>query len=293
MSDGIEAEKLDIYQQILLVALHWNFMEEISNELKNLQEKDWVVIVLCAPGRCLNKSWLPDHRIFRYDYWTGREKKRNIRRITITNLIDVLKNPLFNRVELAMRIKLENFDKSCFSKQRGDIVIHLMIHMYNDPITLLRNAIITVSQFPNHEVKFVFYSYSMFNDGLDFKFYRRFTMNYGINSRIISFERLHWFNFVVIMDKKKDVVSSTKRNFFLILPTSRDRFLKSICSATPSKIKDVHFYSSSFHDDPLYQCDGKRSPNIHETVDLYDENHFMNTINDLACEKSNDKKDEL
>ena len=288
ISNGIEAERLDINQQILLIALHLNFREEISNELEILQKKGWAVIILCDFVMCPHESWLPVHRIFPFDYWM--DNRRYIRRNTITNLINVLKNPLFNRIELAMKIKLKNFDKSCFSKQQGEVVIHLMVHRFDDSITLLRYAIITVSQFPNKEVKFVFYSYSLFfNNGMDFQFLRHFPRNYGINNETISFQRLSWFSLAVIMRIKEHAVS-TKRNFFLTFLRVRDHFLEKICSG---QVKDIHFYSSSFHDQPLRQCDGKRSPDIHENVDLYNEEHFMNTINDLACEKSNDKKDEL
>ena len=47
-------------------------------------------------------------------------------------IIDVLQNPLYDRVDRAIKIKLENFDKSCFSKRHGNVVIHIMFfwHYY-------------------------------------------------------------------------------------------------------------------------------------------------------------------
>ena len=47
-------------------------------------------------------------------------------------IIDVLKNPLYDRVDRAIKIKLENFDESCFSKRHGNVVIHIMFfwHYY-------------------------------------------------------------------------------------------------------------------------------------------------------------------
>ena len=69
-------------------------------------------------------------------------------RYSTRKIIDVLKNPLYDRVDRAIKIKLENFDESCFSKRHGNVVTHIIFFaIITDLLSLLRNALITVKQY--------------------------------------------------------------------------------------------------------------------------------------------------
>ena len=291
ISDGIETSGVDRKQQILIYISTWDYNKDIYDQLKMLQEKGWVVIVSCYLLDCKFVSWLPTNRFFAAVYPVLKEGRHN--RETARNLIDVLKNPLFDRVKLAMKIKLKNFDRSCFSKQRRDVVIHLVVDSNYNSIGLLRNAMITVSQFPNQEVKFVLYG------GSNLRFLQHFTKYYRIHKKEISFKTfsLIYTELSDILNFKKYYFVSTKRNIFLFVQRTskyQNTFIDQFCSVSTSQIKDIHLYSSLIYDKPLRQCDWKRLPNIHEIIDLYKQEHFVNTINDLVCEKSNDKqKDEF
>ena len=57
-----------------------------------------------------------------------------------------------------------------------------------------------------------------------------------------------------------------------------------MCSRSQATLKNVYFYSGSIYYDPIKPCDDKTLTNIHETVDLYNQEHFMEEINKIACD---------
>ena len=285
----------DSKKQILLVVFYAYFPRSVTlNELKTLQEKGWIIIYICGfgIGECQSQPWLPSNRLFgisSIDDMYDSLRLGKIGKNTMTDLIDVLKNPFYDRVNLAMKIKLESFDKACFSKEYGDVVIHLSCNMYINPLSLLRNAIITIGQFQHQEVKFIIHiTVGGFNEIAESPALSLFLMDYGIKKEMVAF-KIHTFNnpffeSIFVMKKQFD---SSKRHF--ILSQEPSSVVDNICSQSDATMKDIHIYSHRIWHDPLRQCDNKRSSNIHENIDLYNQEHFLATINDLVCEKSNRK----
>ena len=293
-----------IKQQILLFAFYINSRsklgEEILNELKALQEQGWIIILFCgvASEQCpVETLWLPVNRIFGYP---KSERSSRPSTIAIMNIVDVVKNPNYDRIDLARKMKLENFDKSCFSNHNGQVVIHLLLIDVIDiePISLLRNAIISASQFPNEKVKFVFHFPDSFLVETDTRYLALILQRYGITSDVVSVNNnfLYYFpyhfdslEYKVLFTKKR--FDYTKKNFILVLllhdhyngKNDRNEF----CSWARRDNEEIHFFSISIHRYPLLQCKGGNgtSPNYHRTIDLYNQQHFFNTINNIVCGK--------
>ena len=282
ISHGVKANGDNVMQQILLIVSNQDIRPSFFNGIKMLQQKGWVIITLFSYRyfRYPIMSWFPRNRFFEYGKF--------IQPRTIISLIDVMKNPLYDRVELAKQIKLDNFEHSCFSHRH--LVLHIFEHSVEEILPLLRNAIIAVNQFQDQVINFVFYSpLSRYQYIEYFQFYKLLEQ-YGVKEDSIVLKKKNILNLTALLALKKDIESTSKKRSIFLFLTS----YFGVCKSDESELKDIHFYSPSIYQYPIRQCDGKRSLNIHETIDLHNQEHFMDTINDIVCNKTNgEQKDEL
>ena len=129
----------------------------------------------------------------------------------------------------------------------------------------------------------------------NFDFHLSYIKWYGVRDNSITFKLCELSDIAEVVSFKKRVDSGASKNRNIgLLVTTGEWFQDQVCRFDESKLKDIHFYSCSIYDDPLRQCDDKKPRNIHEKVDLFNQEHFMNTINDIVCKKKNgEEKDEL
>ena len=287
ISRGVETIGENVKEQILILFGQFTLGKEICNELKMLQEKGWVIILynrrITNNMECLRYLSFPVNRIFEITSYG-----KHVLLQTIIDLIGVIRNPSYDRVALARKIKLENFDHSCFSERH--VVLHIVMHPFFVSLTLFRNALIAVQQFQRQEVHFVIHTQELF---FNIEIFMSLIRRYGTKNISISNTEVYYGSVKKVLSLKKYVDSNSKIRNLILMAYVYD-FRDEICYMDESKLKDVHFYSPSIYYLPLLQCDNKRSPNIHETVDLFNQEHFMDTINDIVCNKTNgEQKDEL
>ena len=290
ISYGIETAGDDVQQILVLFTL----LDRLEKEIKMLHEKGWVIILYYKVDFYPRFLRFPKNRIFDWSFY--KRLRYHIHPRTIINSIDVMKNPFYDRVELARKTKLENFDHSCFSGRH--VVLNIvLLRNFSPVLTLVRNAIIAVQQFQRQEINFVFHLPNLRGD-----FFSSYAKRYGVKDNSIIFKGYSNENLTsVLFYLKMFHRTAKKRNLYLLenadnVYTYENLYynIRGVCSINESKLKDVHFYGRSIYDDPVRQCDHKRLPNIHEKVDLYNQEHFMDTINDIVCDKTNgEQKDEL
>ena len=280
-------EDNDVKHQFLVIAFNYVLSRNcgeirnlIAHELKVLQDKGFVIIVFCRSFTredCPEVTWLPGNRIFDLKHfgngYLGLHPK------TIINSIDVMKNPSFDRVEFSRKVGIDNFDHSRFSNRH--IVLHIILIFYYDLLTLVQNAIITANHFKHQEVNFVFYTLGGPENAY---FFVPYIERYGIAANVITVKQSPIYRYYqnIFSDKMHLDRTSTKRNFFLIMDSGSSR--QQMCSRSQATLKNVYFYSGSIYYDPIKPCDDKTLTNIHETVDLYNQEHFMEEINKIACD---------
>ena len=244
IAEGIDANDLDLKQTLVFVSyFDRSESEPVYKYLKKMQDEGWNIIVVCFIGEiemksCPMKPWLPINRVIPYNI--------NLTPDYFTSLIDVIKNPSYDRVERSKRIEFDNFNRSCFNQ---DIVVHIIFssdHIYYE------NVMIVALQ-SKKKVKFVFHLANVFDlKSIDEEFLNFAFQKHGIDT--ISFGETY--------DTEK---------------------LKATMKVDSHRPQTKHIFISDYlkHQDSIVE-----NEKIHYIDYLDDEEYFFNTINELVCQKT-------
>ena len=262
----------------------------------------------------IDEEWIPGHMIFPIGYGVKWDDLKHV----FFTLLHVLRNPMHDRADWLMKIEL--FNKSCFSGPQ--IVFHISIRKYTDQLSpLLKNAMVVTSYLSIQRINFQFHFAENFMlNFFDTELIKFFLKKYKVDNKAISFShRFEFreltifemfkenmtiddvtdlkilfrrfedkFNLDAIIDTMKtiEIEDPKKKNILLSSMIDFDITQEEICSNvkySKSDMKNIHIFTSLENQQSSLPCQNK-FVNIHNGVDLYNEEHFFETINKIACD---------
>ena len=299
------------------------FNKLIFQEIRNIKKKGWDNVIICMINgvfpTCPIEEWIPKHMIFSIE--NGFKTNYDDLGHVFSTLLYVLRNPMYDRADWLMKIEL--FNKSCFSGPQIVFHISISSHksIFLPLLPLLKNAMIVISRFSSQRINFQFdFASSSMLPFYDTKFIKFFLKKYKVDNKAISFShRFEFreltifemfkknmtiddvidlkilfrrfedkFNLDAIIDTMKtiEIEDPKKKNILLSSMIDFDITQEEICSNvkySKSDMKNIHFFTSMENQHSSLPCQNK-FVNIHNGVDLYNEEHFFETINKIACD---------